>query len=114
MSDVNKTIYEMERLLVELKSLLNIESLSKGKQTKSNIVSPIAKKYKGLAGKLQELVLEGFFNQPKDLQMIRQKLKAEGFNKPSSSLMKPLMRLIKAKILTREKPIKGKYLYQKK
>lgn len=113
MRSISKILDDFEALIVELRNSLGEENLNVDTLPKLKKL-PSVKKYNGITGKIQELISEGFFDQPKELNKIREKLKADGFNKPSTSLMAPLMRLIKAKILGRDKTLKGNYQYNKK
>ncbi|MCR4324494.1 MAG: hypothetical protein NUV69_02310 [Candidatus Curtissbacteria bacterium] len=97
-------ISQLESLLKELRS-----SISSGHSGSRRSGS---KKSTGLAGDLHSLIGEGFFDQPKTLSEIHEKLRVEGINKPKTSLMKPLLSLIKNKALKRERPEKGQFKYQ--
>lgn len=67
----------------------------------------------GLTESIIDLINSNFFNEPKELSEIRDGLRSEGINKPTTSLMKPLLRLIKGKILKREM-VDGKWKYQRR
>lgn len=95
-------INQIRQLLSELEGL-DVLSVSKGKITPTPL--------RGLTGEVSNLIQEGFFDQPKDLSEIREKLRAEGIKKNSSELMRPLLQLIKKKFLKRDK-IEKKYKYQ--
>lgn len=95
-------INQIRELLLELEGL-NFPLASKGKTMSTSL--------RGLTGEIFNLIQEGFFNQPKDLSEIREKLKAEGIKKNSSELMRPLLQLIRKKFLKRNK-IEKKYKYQ--
>ncbi|TET84173.1 MAG: hypothetical protein E3J36_02090 [Candidatus Nealsonbacteria bacterium] len=97
-------INQIRELLLELEGL-NIPLASKGK------IAPTP--FRGLTGEVSNLIQEGFFDQPKDLSEIREKLRAEGIKKNSSELMRPLLQLIKKRFLKRDK-IEKKYKYQRR
>lgn len=65
----------------------------------------------GLTESIIDLINNDFFNEPKELFEIRDGLRSEGVNKPTTSLMKPLLRLVKGKILKREM-VDGKWKYK--
>lgn len=96
-------INQIRELLLELEQSLNAALVSKGKI--------IPKKPRGLTGEVSNLIQEGFFDEPRSLSEIREKLRAEGIKKNSSELMRPLLQLIKKKFLKRDK-IEKKYKYQ--
>ncbi len=96
-------INQIKKLLTDLEKSLKISSISKSKE--------LSKKPHGLTGEIFDLMQEGFFEAPKSLSEIREKLKAEGVKKKSSELMRPLLQLIKKKFLKREK-VNQKYKYQ--
>lgn len=104
--DPNTIISQIETLLKELRFLIE--------RGNNSFVAPGLKKPAGLTGDLYSLIGEGFFDQPKTLSEIHEKLRVEGINKPVTSLMKPLLYLIKKKILKRNKPDKGQYQYQRR
>jgi hypothetical protein len=62
---------------------------------------------------LDELKAGGFFDQPKLLADIANKLAEEGYHYPQSSLTKPLQRAIRGKMLGRLKK-NGKWAYTKR
>jgi len=98
-------ISQIKRLLMELEKSLDATPVSKGKIT--------SKKPRGLTGEIFGLIQEGFFNEPRSLSEIQEKLRAEGIKKNSSELMRPLLQLIKKKFLERNK-IEKKYKYQRR
>lgn len=104
--DPTAIITQIETLLQELK--LSIEAGN------GNVVVAGPRKPEGLTGNLHDLINEGFFDQSRTLSDIHKKLRVEGINKPVTSLMKPLLYLIKNRILKREKPDKGQYQYQRR
>lgn len=67
----------------------------------------------GLTEYIIDLINNDFFNEPKELSEIRGGLRSEGVNKPTTSLMKPLLHLVKGKILKREM-VDGKWKYQRR
>lgn len=68
--------------------------------------------YKGLAGAIIDLVNESFFDKPKDLSEISDKLKANAIFYPKTSYPESLLRLIRNKKLRRLKE-KNKWKYVK-
>jgi len=97
-------INQIRELLSELESL-SLPLISKSKTTPTS--------FRGLTGEIFNLIQEGFFDRPKNLSEIREKLKAEGTKKESSELMRPLLQLIKKKFLKRD-IIEKKYKYQRR
>lgn len=112
MRSQKQIINEIELLLAELKRTSGVGSK---KQTTGGGATTLFQKstvsFSGLAGEIHALVREGFFKEPKDISEIQQKLKDEGVLKPTTSLMPSLMRLVRKKVLGRNKPPKGKYKY---
>lgn len=98
-------ITEIETLVTELKL-----TLSQGDGVM--VARTAEKKLNGLTGQIYDLTKEGFFDQSKTLSDIQTKLRDEGINKPVTSLMKPLLYLVKEKFLKRERSEKGQYRYQ--
>lgn len=101
-----------QELITEIEVLINELKLSLNQGDKLVIASTPEKKLNGLTGQIYDLTEEGFFNQPKTISDIHMKLRAEGIIKPVTSLMRPLLYLVKKKFLKREKSEKGKYRYQ--
>lgn len=105
MRDATTIIGEIDIRLSELKGLLQINSvpaaeIAQGAQGDN--------RFTGLAGEIFNLVEDGFFNEPRELSEIRNKLRSEGINKPRTTLMKPLLTLIRKKVLSRDKSLNGK------
>lgn len=112
MRNQQQIIDEIELLLAELRRSSGIDSR---KQTPGGRTPAASRKsavsFSGLTGEIHALVGEGFFKEPKELSEIQRKLKDEGISKPTTSLMPSLTRLVRKKILGRNKPPKGKYKY---
>lgn len=102
----SELIAEMETIITELKLSLNQGN------TPVVVSRTSEKKLSGLTKQIFDLTNEGFFDQPKTIADIQMKLRAEGIIKPITSLMRPLLYLIKNKLLKREKSEKGYYQYQ--
>jgi len=117
MSKHKEIIEKIEALLGELKT-----SLGGGASAKHPIAShpsPKADKaFSGLAGNIYSLVEDGFFKAPKTISEIQNKLELEGVIKPTTALSGPLLKLIRGKILLRNKDKsadgKGTYKYQQR
>lgn len=77
-----------------------VELLEKKKLGKSSLPSG---EFKGLAGAILDLVNESFFDAPKDLGEIHNKLKANAIFYPKTSYPESLLRLIRNKKLRRLK-----------
>lgn len=98
-------IEQIETLFAELKISLGAKS---SKVTNdSSKTKPVAN-YSGLTGEIYNLIQEGFFKESKTISEIHDKLRLEGVNKPTTSLMKPLVLLIRKKALGRNKATDGK------
>ena len=106
MKKSEKIIGEIEVLLRELKREVGIS-------IKSDPQSDIKEgnNFSGLTEGVFNLIGEGFFDTPKPLSEIQKKLKEGGINKPTTALMKPILFLIRKKILGRNKPEEGQYQY---
>lgn len=112
MRNQQQIIHEIELLLVELKRSLGVDNKKKALGGSTSIASRKSTvSFSGLTGEIYALVGEGFFKEPKDLSEIQQKLKDDGIFKPTTSLMPSLTRLVRKKILGRNKPPKGNYKY---
>lgn len=66
----------------------------------------------GITESIIDLIHNDFFNEPRNLSEIRNTLRSLGIIKPSSALMKPLLRLVRRRVLRRE-IIDGKWHYQR-
>lgn len=111
MNTQEKIIQQIEELIVRLKNEIGTKnpdtSRNKGKIDKMI-------NFSGLTGEIFDLLQEGFFDNAKSLSEIQIKLKENGVNKPTSALMKPILLLIRKKIIARSKPEKGSYQYYKR
>lgn len=116
MKSVNRIVDEFQILLDELKIALSSGAPKSKVKDRRHIKSSIngSKEFKGLKEILNNLMIEGFFDLPKSLSDIQSKLRDEGENKPTTSLMRPLVDLVKIKILKRIKSEKGLYEYSKR
>ncbi|OIO30846.1 hypothetical protein AUJ77_01725 [Candidatus Nomurabacteria bacterium CG1_02_43_90] len=110
MSKSKKIIEQIESLLEELKEEVGIP-IGVVKESKKVVAE---KNFSGLTREIFNLVTEGFFDTAKSLSEIQKKLKEEGINKPTTALMKPVLMLIRKKVLGRNKPEKGQYQYYKR
>jgi hypothetical protein len=97
-----ETIGKIEALLVELRRDLE------GKRVKSVKGRDNKNEYSGLTGSIFNLLKEGFFQEPRTISDIQKKLRLEGVIKPTTSLMKPLLLLIKKKAIGRSESVDGK------
>jgi hypothetical protein len=101
-------VRKIEGLLEELK--ISLGGASRGIPRRSKVVSEWT--FKGLTGEIHNLVQEGFFKDRRTLGEIQKKLRLEGVNKPTTALMRPLVLLIKKKILRRSTGADGKGPYK--
>jgi hypothetical protein len=106
-----KIISEIEILLVQLRESLKLSLDKNYGDSKNKIIKKKDRQLSGLSGKINELAEDGFFESPKSISEIQKKLQDEGVKKPTTSLMPPLLLLIRKKVLGREKPEKGVYKY---
>lgn len=109
MNKQEKIIAQIESLLGALKGEIGISPAPRHQARPTNEDKP----FSGLTEEIFNLVSEGFFDQSKTLAEIQKKLKEGGVNKPTTSLMKPIILLIRKKMLIRTKPEKGQYQYRK-
>lgn len=93
----------LARLKLSLKNEPSFSQISKGKRTNTD--------RSGVASTLRSLTSEGFFDSAKTLSDIQQKLRDEGITKPTTSLMGPILRLIRNKQLARSMGKNGQYQY---
>ncbi|MEK7637218.1 MAG: hypothetical protein AAB402_02365 [Patescibacteria group bacterium] len=98
-------IAKMEALLLELKSSLGGNAPKIKRATKEKNAG---QEFSGLTGEIFDLVQDGFFKEPRTISEIQKKLRLEGVNKPTTSLMKPLLLLIRKKIIGRNEAADGK------
>ena len=106
-------VEQIETLLVDLKKSLGAKFsnvASNSTEVKSGA------EFSGLAGEINNLVLEGFFKEPRTISEIQTRLRQEGIKKPTTSLAGPLLRLIRKKVLSRNKPTdaKGTFKYSER
>ncbi len=110
MNKQEKIIVQIEDLLLQLKKEVGMPvatpRVANQKTTDEN--------FSGLTGEIFSLVAQGYFGESKTLSEIQKKLKEDGVNKPTTALMKPILLLIRKKILGRNKPEKGQYQYYKR
>ena len=106
-------VAQIEELLGKLKSSLGAPELDKGNKLP---VSSAKESFSGLSKSIFDLIQESFFDEPKTLVEIQRKLRLEGVNKPTSTLMKPLLYLLKKKKLARIQDTggKGPFKYHKR
>ena len=107
-------INQIESLLIQLKTSLNLEGKSIGKRQPQHLENKNQQKFIGLTAHIYELVQEGFFKEDKSLAQIQKKHQERGVKKPTTALMNPVLQLIRKKLLDREKPEKGQYKYFKR
>lgn len=111
---MNKKIIErldmLSRELEELRKIIEVEAGGK----KNNNKVEAKKNFSGLTGEIFTLVQEGFFKEPKTIVELQNKLRLEGIRKPTSSLMKPLLLLVRKKIIGRNKSGKEIFRYYKR
>lgn len=110
MSEGIKIIEQIETLLNELKKSLGVKSqagpvISANSQTKKDKSFLV---FSGLTKEIHNYVTDGFFKEPKTISEIQNKLRNEGIKKPTTTLMQPLLLLVRKKILSRSKPTEGK------
>jgi uncharacterized Fe-S cluster-containing MiaB family protein len=98
-----KIIEDVEGLLAELK-----EVIGKGHSRSNQKQESVSAKHGGLAGEIYLLVKEGFFDEPRALSDIQKRLRLDGIKKPTTTLTKPLLKLLKAKVIKREESQNGK------
>lgn len=110
MNNAKKIIEQIAQLLEELEREVGV-SIRSEKESKKVASEG---KFSGLTSEVFNLVAEGFFDKPKNLSSVQKKLKEDGVNKPTTALMKPMLMLIRKKVLGRNKPEKGQYQYYKR
>jgi len=89
----------LQRLLVADEVAGSIEA-SKPTETKAK---PRKKQPKGIKGRIEELITEGFFNQKRTLGEVKAELERHGWFHPSTDLSPTLLSLLKDKKLRRIK-----------
>ncbi len=109
MNDHIEIVNKIEALLGELKISLTGGAIGLPKKSKT-ISSP--KRFSGLTGEIFNLIQEGFFKEPKNISEIQNKLRLEGINKPTTSLMSPLILLVRKKVIGRKESADGKGPYK--
>lgn len=110
MSKNIEIVEKIESLLEELKTSLGApvkkDAKVSAKKTKGD------ETFSGLTGSIHGLIQHGFFKEPKAISEIQSKLRDKGIKKPTTSLMTPLLLLIRKEILDRSKPADGKGTYK--
>lgn len=104
-------IVRIEDLLVELKKELGVSRPNESGKDAAKPKKKLKKKYTGLTVAILNLIEKGFFEQPKKLSDIQAKLRNRGMNKPTTTIMAPLLTLIRDEKLERDKPQKGQFVY---
>ena len=115
MRSIHEVIADIELLVEELKQIAGLEP---GKTTATSAKvrrsrERIAPRAQGLIGEIIKLRDEGFFDQRRTISEIQAKLRDKGSRKPATTLMSPLLRLIRRNELDRSKSDKGQYQYFK-
>ena len=100
MNNPQKIADQIKTLLDELVIMTGEKILSKS-DTKKIVLNPIAKK--GAAGALAVLTNEGFFDSPKDISTIMDKLKEIGRYYPQTAVSMNLLNYTKRRAFTRLK-----------
>lgn len=114
MRDTTSIIRQMESLLRELKISLGAKDGTEMISSLGAIDSRVTAakgKLKGVSRAISDLADAGFFDEPKGILEIKEKLRDVGIHKPTTGLMSPLLRLIRKRILERQKSEKGIYQY---
>jgi hypothetical protein len=105
---VDKRIAEIvKEIKKQGKRIDNLEQIIQGKKGKAHL------QRKSISGHLMNLKSEGFFNQPKFVKEIVERLAQEGYHYPPNSLTWPLQKAVRDKILGRVKK-QGKWAYCKR
>lgn len=92
--------FEQKLRLIE-KRLDKIEKILFNKKGKSPLKNNMHSNYKGLIGSIYDLIGQKFFDAPKELKEIQEKLKANAVFYPRTNYPDALLRLIKKKELRR-------------
>ena len=104
----SKEIIEIQRKLKEHeKRIETLENLVKGTEKRS------ATETKSIFDHLTHMKSEGYFDQPKTLREIVERLAREGYHYPQQSLTEPLQRAVRQRVLGRMKQ-DGKWAYCKR
>jgi hypothetical protein len=109
-----KKIYELSSsILDDFGKVAKIER--KGKKTKAHGIKRWKKR--GITNKLNNLISGNFFDQPKTINDVKNKLHQLGLIVKSTDLSAPLLKLIKKEVLDRDKKVINKkelWVYKKK
>lgn len=99
-----------EKTLEHIKHLVDqyFATSSSGLPTKKRSVNNESKAKKGCSGAISILIEEGFFNAPKDLGAVIERLKEIGRYYPKPTISMNLLNLTKRRLFNRIKENKGK------
>lgn len=114
-----KIIEKIKKIHALSKSvLIDLEYIPEKKVGKEQkIVKSRKWKKRGITDRLDKLIKEGFFDQPKSINDIKNRFHKSGLIVKSTDLSAPLLKLIKKDILDRDKKIVNKkelWFYRKK
>lgn len=109
MDDLKKIVRLLENLNEKIEK---IDKKLEGDKTKSlpKKEKQLEKKPTTLTGLIIQFKKDGFFDKPKTLKEITQKLQEQGWHYPKTSLSRPLQRLLRKREIGRV-AIKGKWAY---
>lgn len=115
----SEIINDIAILLDELSSLLGKSVKGSKKSSLGKIsVKNEEKKYSGVAGGIQMLIVDNFFQEPKPLSEVVARLRQEGFNYRRSVIAMALLRAVRNRSLTRleaeNRKGKEKWIYAKR
>lgn len=115
----NEIINDIAILLDELSSLLGRSVKGSKKSSLGGVsVKNEEKKYSGVAGGIQMLIVDNFFQEPKALSEVVAHLRQEGFNYRRSVIAMALLRAVRNRSLTRleaeNRKGKEKWVYAKR
>ena len=101
---VDELVAQIKKLIDELAALSDRRTSSSGHVTSNKTVPS----KKGAAGAISILIEEGFFDSPKRLQSIQEKLKEIGRYYERGLVSMNLLNLVKRRVLSRQKEGKNK------
>jgi len=113
MSDLQKILKILQKLDARIETVEKKLESSKPDSTSKSKSKKVSRKPKSLTSLIIELKDSGYFDKPKTVREITEKLQQQGWHYPHASLTHPLQRLLRKRAIGRI-AVKGKWAYVKR